>query len=108
MSAAAKYKAAADAGMTVMEAARHLRVSGAAVTKAARAYGITFIRRAPKAPTGVQHPSQPAQPYPLRAMAIGDWCRTYCDALSVARQANKRLHPKAFKGHRAGWMERVK
>lgn len=107
MSAARKYLACAEAGMTVSETARHLRVTPPAVVKAAKAYGITFLRRMPKAPDGRQHPSQPRRKYPFADMEVGDWCRVYSDAHCVARWANLRL-PMEFRGHRAGWVERVK
>ena len=52
-SAARKYLACAEAGMTVSETARHSRRHAARRGEGRKAYGITFLRRMPKAPLGV-------------------------------------------------------
>ena len=54
MSTARKYLACAEAGMTISETARHSCASRRPPwVKAAKAYGITFLRRMPKAPLSV-------------------------------------------------------
>lgn len=108
MSAALKYVEAAALGLTAAQTARLLSVTPAAVTHAARRYGITFYRAAVAKPRGVQHQAPLGKWYPFRDLEVGDWFIPHSDPFTSVWCANKRLAPKVFKAHGAGWIERVK
>jgi hypothetical protein len=90
-----EYEFCARLGMTQAETARHLHVSGAAVSKAATRHGLTFgnigITRAMGERLEMRY-----NRYPWDEMAVGDWVETTSCAAIHAFRASKKYAPKRF------------
>jgi hypothetical protein len=94
----AEYVYCARLGMSQAEAADHLGVSRAAVTKAKTRLGLTFAkrRRMPDFWPETTERGRYWTPYPLADFEVGDCVRTTSNPAAVAYKANITLAPMRF------------
>jgi hypothetical protein len=90
-----EYEYCARLGMTQAECARHLGISAAAVSKAAKRYRIAFGNG--MALSQGRRLEMVYNRYPWAAMDIGDWCEVNDYAGKVARRATVSHFPRRFR-----------
>lgn len=95
MPSEAEYRYTTRLGMTASEAARHLGVSRAAVTKAKARLGLVFGNGMALS-QGKQWEMEFFR-YPLDRMAVNDWCEVDGSPWPIANRANVRLFPRRFR-----------
>jgi len=107
MTRADEYAWCARNGMTQAETARHMGVSQAAVSKAARSLGLSFSS-VPLADQRLGRRLEMAcYRYPWEQMEVGDYFDAHCDAASLARRANCNRAPKRFRSITRRGLNRV-